>query len=234
MTTIDREFFKNPTTDPAYSVSGFWFWNDLITDEKTSEQLSIMKRIHANQPVLHARSGLVNKYLSPDWLDRVSHAIKDCEKNGQSIWIYDEHNWPSGNCGWTITLEEKYREHFLQFSQHQCEGGKPFHLDLNKEYIAISAFEENGKETELLSLANKGSIDCTPLSGAQIIAVWVAVDDYEPTGKLSVDYLSHEAIGAFIKSTHEKYKERFSEAFGSIIKGFFMDETRFCNALPLD
>jgi hypothetical protein len=233
MKNIDRAFFQNPTTDPDYSVSGFWFWNDLITDEKTAEQLALMKRIHANQPVIHARFGLENEYLSEDWFARVQSAVDNCRQNGQKIWLYDENNWPSGNCSWTITRDEEFREHFLLFDEWEVPAGGVWQLDVaDREYLAVTAFLPQGRQEDVLALAQCGSAQYAPGESARIVAVRAAVDDYEPMGKLSVDYLNKEAIGRFIRSTYEKYKKHFSESFGEIIRGIFMDETRFCNALP--
>jgi hypothetical protein len=67
---------------------------------------------------------------------------------------------------------------------------------------------------------------------AKVVVVYISVDPYEPIGKLNIDYLNYGAISQFINSTHEKYKSHFSDDFGSVIKGTFMDETRFCNAVP--
>jgi hypothetical protein len=227
---MDKEFFQNPTTDPDYSVSGFWFWNDEITDERTKEQLAIMKRIHADQPVVHSRFGLQNEYLSQDWFDRIKSVIENCKENGQKIWLYDENNWPSGNCAWTITLEEKYREHYLQFETIDLMENECFEPDLTaRNYIAVSAFTDS--KVENLMKPGKQLI-YTAQKETQVIAVYVAVDEYEPVGKLCVDYLSKEAIGIFIEKTHEKYREQMGEDFGKIITGIFMDETRFCNAMP--
>ncbi len=228
---MDKEFFVNPTTDPDYSISGFWFWNDEITDEKTKEQLSIMKRIHANQPVVHSRFGLQNEYLSQDWFDRIKSVIRDCKENGQKIWLYDENNWPSGNCAWTITLEEKYREHYLQFETISLAENENCELDLTKRnYINISVY--TGDQCKDILKPNLRRLSFRAQEKSELIAVYVAVDDYEPIGKLCVDYLSKEALGVFIEKTHEKYRELMGEEFGKIISGIFMDETRFCNAMP--
>lgn len=228
---MDKEFFVNPTTDPDYSISGFWFWNDEITDEKTKEQLSIMKRIHANQPVVHSRFGLQNEYLSQDWFDRIKSVIRDCKENGQKIWLYDENNWPSGNCAWTITLEEKYREHYLQFETISLAENENCELDLTKRnYINISVY--TGDQCKDILKPNLRQLSFRAQEKSELIAVYVAVDDYEPIGKLCVDYLSKEALGVFIEKTHEKYREQMGEEFGKIISGIFMDETRFCNAMP--
>ncbi len=228
---MDKEFFANPTTDPDYSISGFWFWNDEITDEKTKEQLNIMKRIHANQPVVHSRFGLQNEYLSQDWFDRIKSVIRDCKENGQKIWLYDENNWPSGNCAWTITLEEKYREHYLQFETIPLSENENCELDLTKRnYINVSVF--TGDQCKNILKPNLQQLSFRAQEKTELIGVYVAVDDYEPIGKLCVDYLSKEALGIFIEKTHEKYREQMGEEFGKIISGIFMDETRFCNAMP--
>lgn len=229
---MNKEFFRNPVGDPDYTIGGFWFWNDLITDEKTTEQLNMMNHIHANQPVVHARFGLENEYLSKDWFDRIGHVIKECQEKNMKIWLYDENNWPSGNCNWTITMEEEYREHFLQFEQQELKEGEKYLLDLGKRhYINVSAYNSKDERTDLLNI-NEKVIEYTAQEDITIYGVYVDVDEYEPVGKLCVDYLSKEAIGKFIETTHELYADKFQNEFGKIITGIFMDETRFCNAMP--
>lgn len=229
---MNKEFFRNPVGDPDYTIGGFWFWNDLITDEKTTEQLNMMNHIHANQPVVHARFGLENEYLSKDWFDRIGHVMKECQEKNMKIWLYDENNWPSGNCNWTITMEEEYREHFLQFEQQELKVGEKYRLDLGKRhYINVSAYNSKDERTDLLNL-NEKVIKYTALEDITIYGVYVDVDEYEPVGKLCVDYLSKKAIGKFIETTHELYADNFQNEFGKIITGIFMDETRFCNAMP--
>ena len=229
---MNQEFFKNPLTDPDYSVSGFWFWNDTITDEKTTQQMNLMKTIGANQPVVHSRFGLTNEYLSNDWFERIQSVIDVCKQNNQKIWLYDENNWPSGNCSWTITMEEELREHYLQFDVVKLKEKEELTINKKeKNYLTITAYLEDDTQIELL----KEEEDIFVFSSnqkAEVYAVYVDVDAYEPIGKLCVDYLSKEAIQKFLESTHEKYKEYFSDEFGKIITGIFMDETRFCNAMP--
>lgn len=230
---MDREFFRNPTTKPDYSISGFWFWNDLITDEKTTEQLNMMHRISADQPVVHSRFGLKNEYLSEDWFERIQSVIETCKKNGQKIWLYDENNWPSGNCDWTITKDEKYREHFLQFETTRVKAGESYSLEfISKDYLNVTAYFYDETFVDLTPSAENGKIEYIAPKDADVYAVYVAVDTYEPVGKLCVDYLSKEALRKFIESTHEKYRVHFQEEFGKVISGIFMDETRFCNAMP--
>jgi hypothetical protein len=88
--SINREFFKNPQGKPEFSVAPFWFWNDLINDEQSVEQLGMMRRIGANEPIIHARTGLETEYLSEEWFSRVETAIQPAQTNGQKLWLYDE------------------------------------------------------------------------------------------------------------------------------------------------
>ncbi len=241
---MNKEFFTNPKGNPDYTIAPFWFWNDLITDKKTSEQLSMMNRINACQPIIHSRMGLINEYLSEDWFARIEDAVKQAKKTDMKVWLYDEDNWPSGNCSWQITKEEKYREHFLQFEVFFLKKGEKISVDVNeKQYLNITVFEDANEEvkwvdnfnnTDILNLTadNDSIFSYHAKTNVDIYAVSVGVDDYETGGKFSIDYLSKDAIRKFIESTHEKYAERFKEEFGKVIKGIFMDETRFCNALP--
>lgn len=230
---MNSEFFKNPVTDPDYSVSGFWFWNDKLEDEVLEEQLGMMKRISANQPVIHSRSGRLVDYLGEEWFEKIQCVIQAAKRNGQRIWLYDEDNWPSGNCSWRLTKNEELREHFLQFEHWTVEKGETFTLSIaGRCCLNVTAVFDGGRETGLLALETEGEICWTAEEAAEVDAVFCCVDDYEGAGKFSIDYLSKEAIGAFLLSTHEKYRERFAQEFGATIAGMFMDETRFCNAMP--
>ena len=148
MRSINTTFFQNPVDDPDYSVSCFWFWNDLIKKEQLSEQLDMMKQINANQPMIHARKGLINEYLSEDWFSLFKFTVEECRKNNQKCWIYDEKDWPSGTCGLSITRNEEYREHFLQFDSFCVEANEVIDLGmkLSKQYISGKAFLENVKK----------------------------------------------------------------------------------------
>ncbi|MEG6567317.1 glycosyl hydrolase [Thermoanaerobacterium saccharolyticum] len=252
---MDNQFFKYPMIDPDYSVSPFWFWNDEINDRQTVEQMKMMNRIGANQPIIHARMGLLLGnasqksvssyhlgpfrpgfevgYLSQEWFDRIKAAIEFAKDHDMKLWLYDEYNWPSGNCAWTLTKDENIREHFLQFEYYEFKDSDNIIIDIkSKKYLCISAFSENQFIKNFdISYQDKILIQSDGII-TKVVAVYVDVDAYEPIGKFNIDYLSKEAIRKFIDSTHEKYYKQFGEEFGKIISGIFMDETRFCNAMP--
>ena len=47
------------------------------------------------------------------------------------------------------------------------------------------------------------------------------------TSPAKTDILNPEVVDAFIRETHEKYYERFSQSFGNEMAGFFTDEPQY-------
>lgn len=65
-------------------------------------------------------------------------------------------------------------------------------------------------------------------------AHWITLEDRDTaspravvhTSPYYIDVLSPDAVALFLKFTHEAYLERFGDAFGGAMKGFFTDEPR--------
>ena len=65
-------------------------------------------------------------------------------------------------------------------------------------------------------------------------AHWITLEDRDTatpravvhTSPYYIDVLSPDAVALFLKFTHEAYLERFGDAFGDAVKGFFTDEPR--------
>ena len=227
---IDETFFRDPSQNPDNCLCSFWFWNDLITDEKTAEQLRMMNRSGVRQATIHARFGLQNQYLSEDWFDRIASCVEAAKDSGMKLWLYDEDGWPSGNASWTITKDEEAREHFLEIRPVYLKAGETASFDtVKKTYLSIAACAGT-ERNELLD--GRKAIDFTADTDTVLYPVEVRVDAYDELGKYSVDYMSRKQLRKFIDCTHEKYAARFQEEFGKTIRGIFMDETRFLNALP--
>ena len=82
------------------------------------------KRIHAflkafreagfSQYLIYPRSGCELEYLSDEWFRTCGDILEECRELGfSSVWLYDEFNWPSGQCGGRIMKENP--EHALKF-----------------------------------------------------------------------------------------------------------------------
>ena len=62
-------------------------------------RLSGLHQAGIEQFLIYARSGCELEYLGKDWFDTCEMMIQEAKSmNFSSIWIYDEFNWPSGQC----------------------------------------------------------------------------------------------------------------------------------------
>ena len=66
--------------------------------EKIEEMLSLYSDAGIEQILIYPRSGCEIEYMSPRWLEVCSDLIVGAAKRNMSVWLYDEFNWPSGNC----------------------------------------------------------------------------------------------------------------------------------------
>lgn len=237
---MNHDKIENMIMNPQYCVSPFWFWNDYIEDSALTEQIKLMAEAGYKQPIIHARHGLELEYLSDSWFDRFRHAISQAKEHGMKIWVYDENNWPSGNCNGIVTRNVRNREHFLLIDEISLVAGESLVLPENNRdiesvsYIDVVMYENDDIERKnlLKDIGIRNLDSFIAKTNCIIYIVRVAVNIYDPFGALAVDYMSKDAIASFIKLTHEQYANNFANEFGDTISGFFMDETRFLNMLP--
>ena len=84
-------------------------------DRKTIRSfLSAFRAVGFSQYMIYPRSGCELEYLSEEWFDTCAVILEECEKLGfTSVWLYDEFNWPSGQCGGRLMKENP--DHALKF-----------------------------------------------------------------------------------------------------------------------
>ena len=141
-----------------------------------SETLTALREVGVTQYLIYPRSGCELEYLSDEWFDTCRIFFEEGERLGfTSMWLYDEFNWPSGQCGGKIMRENP---------------------DYALPYLQV--LEKDGKFIFRKS--------CNPARP---------------------NVLNFDAVRAFLRSTHERYAEKFSPLFGKLIKGIFTDEPSF-------
>lgn len=94
---ILRSFEHPPRT---CSQVPFWFWNGPLDADQLHEQLREMraKGVYADMP--HPRFGMDRRqYLEEPYCWAMAATIREANKLGMQIWLYDEYNWPSGGAG---------------------------------------------------------------------------------------------------------------------------------------
>ncbi len=232
-----------PNTVTEHSLCPFWFWNDLIEPDEIERQLTMMAGAGVRQAIIHARNGLATDYLSERWFSDIRFAMTVAARLGMKLWLYDEKDWPSGNCDCTITLDPVNRESFLLFAEIPVTCGDPItaapaaidarHLE-SYVLLNVTLYTPDGAAHDLLARHGAAAVDGTVCAEADgtVWVVWRAVDEYQPLGRLAADYMSRRVMGEFLDSTHRRYEAALSDTFGNTASGIFMDETRFLNAYP--
>ncbi|HPF55699.1 MAG TPA: hypothetical protein PLV03_04095, partial [Clostridiales bacterium] len=76
------------------------------------------KSVGIEQFLIYPRSGLEYDYMSPDWMNLCRNTVEIAAELGMDIWLYDEYNWPSGNCRGQVTKgHEEFYPHALVFER---------------------------------------------------------------------------------------------------------------------
>ena len=88
-----------------------------------SETLTALKEAGITQYLIYPRSGCELEYLGKEWFETCRIFFEEGERLGfRSFWLYDEFNWPSGQCGGKIMKENPdYALHYLQVLEHDGE-----------------------------------------------------------------------------------------------------------------
>ena len=73
------------------------------------------RRVGITQFLVYPRAGCEVPYLSEEWFTTVGWILKTAEKlDFEAVWLYDEFNWPSGQCGGRVMAEKpEYGSQFL-------------------------------------------------------------------------------------------------------------------------
>ena len=141
---MKKEDFRDPTHDPALNEAQtpLWFWNDRLTDDELKRQLSLMSDsgITCNSP--HARTGFEGDYLDEEWMGHIRTVIDYKKEHGETMWLYDEFNWPAGIANGEITKHESFREKYLTIQEYLVPAGECFRcqpVKLREKNIDVKA-----------------------------------------------------------------------------------------------
>ena len=65
------------------------------------------RRVGITQFLVYPRAGCEIPYLSEEWFTTVGWILETAEEQGfETVWLYDEFNWPSGQCGGRVMAEK--------------------------------------------------------------------------------------------------------------------------------
>lgn len=192
----------------------FWAFNGEMEDNEIRRQISDFKAKGFGGFFMHARGGLCVPYMSEQWFHVVEVAVDEAKVQGLEAWLYDEDGWPSGFGGGKVNgLGEEYQQKELSFSSDVSHILMRYR---KQERVAPPRAEER-----YACFADGGYAPCGKHEQSDLICGYKVNPYY-------VDVFSSAVTDAFIRCTHEKYKERIGKEFGHTVKGIFTDEPQYC------
>lgn len=231
---IKERFVKG---DKDYGLVPFWFWNDDLKLEHLKLQLKEMKDKGISEFIIHAREGLQIEYLSEEWFEKIEYTLKLSKELDMTLWIYDDLNWPSGYAGGRVTYgnEELCGKH-LKMVERTVEGPCMFDVynEISKRLEAVH-LKVDSKYIEASHLIQDGFINIAEGEKFELMFFYIDKTLFKPAYSNSyyIDILNRRSTEEFIRHTHMEYKKRFSQYFGNVIKGFFVDEPGIYNNLKM-
>ncbi len=99
---------------PMFSMTG------KPTGEEIDRLFSEYESVGIDTLLLYPRTGLEYPYLSDEYFRMLRLYLDAGRRRGFRFWLYDEYNWPSGQCGGLITQTEEY---CLKALRRAGEGG---------------------------------------------------------------------------------------------------------------
>ncbi|WP_184090069.1 glycosylhydrolase-like jelly roll fold domain-containing protein [Anaerocolumna cellulosilytica] len=238
--------FLNP--EDEYSPIPFWFWNDTLTEAELRRQIQDFNEKGVKGFVIHPRIGIPHEieYLSDHFMEFVAFAVKEADKLGMKVVLYDEAMYPSGSAhGMVVQKNPDYASKALKMTEYKGNGEIKIAFDEAEFYkiVSVQAVKKASEaeivpESITLLKPEKYEISFIPeddsdwsvlvfsetFTNGHIRGIHFGEDDGEPNAPASSDLLNPDAMKEFIKLTHDRYYQVLSEYFGNTIIGMFTDE----------
>lgn len=237
MRDLKIEEFLDPPA--AYRPAPLWVWNDEMTEDRIVAQLREMKQGGFGGAFVHPRPGLITEYLSEDWFRLWGIALREAERLGFKLSIYDENSYPSGFGGGHVSARLP-----------DCAASS-----VKARVIGAEEAAARGKGAAPLLAGHIRAFACEPLGTSALreadvpryrIVADVTYEPYDRWGERGdsflvfeeerfagtawlggfayMDLMRPEVAETFIETTYEAYAERFGDSFGGAVPAVFTDE----------
>ena len=246
--------FKTPPREYG-AIQPFASWNGPDAKTRVAPDLD---RLSANGVfVVNVSPGRGEpKYLSAEHMSLVKLIVDEATKRGMKLWIQDESDYPSGFAGGKIS--EEYPELTMQGLDGDIRisvmPGQTLKMPVPPDTLgALAVYPATGAVQAVK--VDSGGISwmapAPPQGAAGYPKPWELVlvrhmfrssptrNNNRADGTRAkdsqyslIDYLNPDATRAFLKVTHETYKQAVGDAFGKTILGFFGDEPDYTAFIP--
>ena len=238
--------FRTPPRE--YGAIHWAIWGDALTRERIVREFDALVANGIYVVNLGPARGMTPKYLSPEHLALVKFAVEEASKRGMKVWLADEGSYPSGFAGGKISADypQLTMQGIVADVRISVAPGQTISMPAPPDTLGALAVDSRAGTAEPLALHN-GRIEWTaPPDGRREILLVRHVFRSSPTRYINradgtyskdslyslIDYLNPEATRAFLKTTHEVYKELFGDEFGKTVLGFFGDEPDYTGFIP--
>lgn len=229
---IVTKHFRNPPME--YRPVPLWFWNNTTVEPgRLMEQLENMVICdgYGGCAILPFGADFRPEYLSEEYMSLYEKVVRQAQRLGAQMSLYDEYGFPSGSMG-AINADgrprfmEKHPEATikrLDKFETLITGGSFARMAVpdGKIMAAVAMNSATGQRISVKGeIADGKLVWQSPPGGSWRVMLFVCVTDGDP----NVDYLDPDAVKLFIEETHERYYRRFSAEFGKTITTTFFDE----------
>jgi len=203
----------------------FWSWNDKLDPEELRRQIREFHQQGLGGFFMHARIGLDTPYMSEEWMQAVAACIDEAKKLGMLAWLYDEDKWPSGFAGGLVSGRGgDYNQKLLRVREIPVDWNMREFIPHDRS-LAVYVVTRKGRQWLEWKEVTGKALNMSEHRGKVIVEFFVERSGY-------IDVMNPKAVEAFIRVTHDAYRERFAEEFGKTVPGIFTDEPN-CNRTRL-
>jgi hypothetical protein len=200
-------------------------------------------------------------YLSPEHMDQVKFVVREAAKRGMKLWLQDESDYPSGFAGGKISEEypQLTMQGLDADIRISVMPGQTLAMPAPPDTLAALAVFASTGAIQNVPIGASGispnginwKAPAPPPGAAGYPKPWELVlirhiFRSSPTRNSNradgtrakdsqyslIDYLNPDATRAFLKITHETYRQAVGDEFGKTVLGFFGDEPDYTCFMP--
>jgi len=249
--------FKTPPHEYG-AIQPFMGWNGADAKERMARIVQDLDRLAANGVfVVNMSPGRGEpKYLSPEHMNQVKFVVAEAKMRGMKLWIQDECDYPSGFAGGLVS--EQYPQLTMQGLDADIRinvmPGQTLTMPTPPDTLgALAVFAQTGavQTVPIRSSGINWRAPAPPPGAGGYPKPWELIlvrhiFRSSPTRASNradgtrakdsqyalIDYLNPDATRAFLKITHETYKQAVGDEFGKTVLGFFGDEPDYTCFMP--
>ena len=240
-----------------YGAIHWAIWGNALTQARIVQEFDQLVANGVYVVNLGPARGMTPRYLSPEHLALTKFAIEEARKRGMKVWLADEGSYPSGFAGGKIS--EQYPQLAMQgiVADTRISVAPGQTIPLPAPPGTLGALTLTQARPAANTQPQPTTAEVLPIQGGQIklmappegrseVLLVRHVFRSSPTRYINradgtyskdslyslIDYLNPDATRAFLKTTHEVYKELFGQEFGKTVLGFFGDEPDYTGFMP--